>query len=217
MKKIRFIIFDLDGTLIDSSKDLTSALNKTLNDFNIASVNEQEVTKSIGSGIRNLLESILRENSITSIADAREFFQSHYSSLLTEKTFVYDGMIEFLQGTSDIQKVVLTNKSNVFVDQIMTSLNLRKYFSAVYGLESFPTNKPDPGPIHQIAKIHQVSLDQMIIIGDTEADIMAGRAAGIKTCAVSWGYGDYPHIKELEPTYWAHETADLIELISKGV
>jgi phosphoglycolate phosphatase len=212
MKKISLLVFDLDGTLVDSKNDITNAVNWTLAAYGLPTLAPTLVSEFVGTGVRPLLERELVKGGVSQISEAMEKFNGYYLAHLADETRLFVGMEEVLVHYHSVPKVILTNKSNRFVPSLLSRLQIEQYFTASYGRESFATHKPDPGPLLQIALQHQASLQEMVMIGDTDVDIRAGRAAGCLTCAVSFGFGSQSSLMQSQPHYMVAHPQELIGL-----
>lgn len=213
-KNVKLLIFDLDGTLIDSQEDIISAVNKTLSFFGREKSTSKEIRDSIGSGIFNFVAKRLLEKEECDLSLAHEFYKKSYQESMLEKTSVYQGVIEVLEELGSFPKVILTNKSNDYVLPILKEFALDKYFVKYYGKESFIKNKPDPFPILKIAEEFNILPEEIIIIGDSEIDILAGKKANARTIGVSYGYGDVNKIKQEGSDYIVHHPREILDLFN---
>ncbi len=209
---IQMIVFDLDGTLIDSKADITLAVNLTLQKLNQPPLPEHLVEQCVAVGIQPLMAELFANHGSSQVEYAIEEFKKFYTANLITHTRLYPKIQEVLDFYSSTPKVILTNKSNAFIDPIVQGLDIKKYFLGCYGRTSFPTQKPDAGPLLAIAKQHSVALDKMLMVGDTEIDMMAGKNAGTKTCAVLYGYGQKETLHSHEPDFIAARPEDLLDL-----
>lgn len=208
--KVKLVVFDLDGTLIDSKKDIAHAVNLTMKHYGVAPIPDEIIQKYVGTGVAPLIELQLRYSGVADLSDAPAVFAACYLEHLTDDTKLYSGINRVLDSYRSVPRLILTNKSNQFLKPLMQKLDIGYYFVAAYGRESFPTRKPDPGPLLEISKKHKVSLDSMIIIGDSEVDIQSGKNAGTQTCAVTYGYGDLETLKNLSPDYLISKPEDML-------
>ncbi len=187
---INLIIFDLDGTLIDSKADITNALNYALRLNGHLPLTVEETVKLIGDGATRLVEkavgSALERQKIEKIRD--EFLQ-RYDEHATELTKPYDGVIETLERLRAYRKVIVTNKPEGLAKKILRVLSMDGYFSAVLGPESVTNKKPSPEPLLKVMDMFGVQRAEAIMVGDSANDVESGRLAGIKTVAVLYGYG----------------------------
>lgn len=208
--EIKLLVFDLDGTLIDSNKDITLAVNLTLARFGISPLQDSLVEKYVGTGVRDLIKLTLHDAGVTNIEDSFEIFNHFYLKHIADSTHLFPGMLDVLDYYTSTEKVILTNKMNLFVGPLISALNIKKYFSATYARDSFPTCKPDPGPLIEISKIHKIPLKNIVMIGDTDVDIIAGQKAGTLTCAVTYGFGELNSLVRLKPSAIVNYPKELI-------
>lgn len=207
---IELIVFDLDGTLVDSKKDIAIAVNLTLSQFGFPQLTEEEIGKHVGTGVWPLIAKTMKDLDSVEVNKAFSAFTQNYLEHLVDNTLLYKGMLEVLTHYESVKKVILTNKLNIFVEPLLRALDLKHYFVGTYGRDSFPTYKPDPLPLLEISKIHQVPLNKILMIGDTEADILAGQRAGTQTCAALYGFGDKNSVLNLKPSFYIDKPSDLI-------
>ncbi len=202
---IRLLIFDLDGTLADTSKDIADAINHALKPFGQRRYSVEETKAMVGSGISKLLESLTpadppfppsvkgRRESAKELV-TRRFFE-FYSEHLLDNTSAYPYVKETLSSLGDYRKVVLSNKRTAFSREILEGLGLLEYFGAVFGSDSVREKKPSPVPVLDILKEFHVSRDEAIIIGDSNYDVEAGKAAGVRIIGVTYGFRSIEFLK----------------------
>lgn len=212
--EIKLLVFDLDGTLIDSKKDICVAVNLTLTNLGEDAISEEVIADYVGTGIQPLLHKVFEPKGEKLLNQALEDFKVHYSQNLTTHTRLFPKMTDVLEHYQSIPKAILTNKSNAFMTPILEKLELEQYFRKSYGRTSFPTQKPDAGPLLAIAKEFQVEPKNIVMIGDTDVDMMAGKNAKTQTCAVLFGYGHNDQLAELKPDFIVRKPEDLIGLFS---
>jgi len=205
---LKLLVFDFDGTIINSKSDITTAVNLTLGDFGLPPMNSCEIQDHIGTGVRPLIESKLKAVGISDIPKVMAAFDRHYLDHLVDETRLYPGVDAALWGT-DFVKVVLTNKMNKFLTPLLKALKIADAFGGAYGRESFSTCKPDPGPLFEIARIHGVLPAQILMIGDTDVDMLAGQRAGTKTCAVTYGFGHSLSLLKCNPSIVVNSPSEL--------
>ncbi len=186
---IQVVIFDLDGTLVDSSIDICHAINFALEGLNVPVVTVPETISLIGEGITRLFEKIIEIHHIP--ADKGPLIQrflDHYSAHLVDNTTVYPGVMDTLESLNGCLKVVISNKREDFSVRLLELLGMRKYFDLVVGSDTTPEKKPSPVPIRYVLSKFAIRPEEAVIIGDSTYDIEAGKAAGIRTIAVTYGY-----------------------------
>jgi len=212
--EIDLIIFDLDGTLIDSAKDITSCVNLTLERCGKNPLPVEVILPHVGKGIQPLLREIFEVEAKGAVEEAFSIFREYYSSHLTDTTNLYPGMAAVLEYYREKKKVVLTNKAQSFADSIMLRLGLESHFMGVYGREAFAKQKPDPTPVIEICKKFSLPTHRAVMVGDTDVDILAGKGAGAVAVAALYGYGDHADIATLNPEYSVTKPEELVGLFA---
>jgi phosphoglycolate phosphatase len=186
---IKMIIFDLDGTLIDSSQDICNAINYATDGAGFRPVDVPETITLIGEGISRLFEKLIEKQKIPADKDRLvERFMEHYSAHFLDNTYLYPGVKETLDSLSRYRKVVITNKRQSASAKILEALAVAKYFHLIVGSDTAPEKKPSPVPIFYALSKFDIKPDAAVIVGDSNYDVEAGKAAGIGTIAVTYGY-----------------------------
>ncbi|MDR2192132.1 MAG: HAD-IA family hydrolase, partial [Endomicrobium sp.] len=196
-----FIIFDLDGTLIDSQRDITSAVNCVRREFNFSPLDIDQVRACLGSGIKSLVERVVPGETLKNREDALEKFRFYYGKCLTDTTKPYDSVSETLEALKGVKKAVLSNKTETFSKEILDRLGLLKYFVEVWGGDTIGVKKPDPQPILDLIKNAQTYKSKTLMIGDSANDFKAAKAAGVKCAAALYGYSTLSQIQEFNTEY----------------
>lgn len=186
---VKLIIFDLDGTLIDSSVDITNAINYAIEPYGVKPVTVQETISLVGEGITRLMEKVIEREGISADRDVlTKRFLEYYSTHLIDNTTVYPGVIDTLKRLKGYKKAVISNKREALSTKILNDLGLLKYLDLVVGSDTTPEKKPSPVPILYVLTKLNIKPEDAVIVGDSNFDIEAGKAAGIKTVAVTYGY-----------------------------
>jgi phosphoglycolate phosphatase len=193
MKKYRCLLFDLDGTLVDSRADITNSVNYTLQELGEATLPDEKIHGFIGEGVRLLLERALNEIRQTPASEAEldaalAVYQRQYHAHLLDNTAMYPEVIETLEHFAHLPKAVVTNKPYDFTLPLLEGLNLSSHFNVVLGGDSLATRKPDPLMLETAAQRCEVALGDCLMIGDSWVDIAAGRNAGIVTVGYTNGF-----------------------------
>jgi len=187
---IRALIFDLDGTLIDSKLDLILSVNAMLRDLGRQELREETISGYIGRGAPQLVAQALGGNaSEEDCQRGLEFFLRYYEEHKMDNTRLYPGVAEALYRLSHLPMAVLTNKPVRVSLRILEALGLGKKFRAVYGGNSFETKKPDPLGVNTILRELGAAPQQAVMVGDSEIDVQTARNAGTLAFAVSYGFG----------------------------
>lgn len=190
---IRLLIFDLDGTLVDSILDTTNAVNYALGPCGLNGLSPAKVSEmiSLSSSATVVFCKIFEEFTISGDVNvAVERYLKYYSAHLTDTTVPYPGIIETLEALKGYQKAIVTNKGEEFAVKVLNSLGLSTYFDMIVGGDTGQESKPSPMPIFHVLKGLDIGPEHAIIVGDSKSDIDCGRASGLKTVAVTYGYGD---------------------------
>ena len=196
-------LFDLDGTILNSGKDIAVAANYALKKLGKNPLSESEIIKHVGYGGRKLIEGILNTSDEELINEGVKLFREYYFSNLTTYSEPYPFVIDVLKNLKEKGKYlgVVTNKYEDLSVQILKELDLLDFFDVVVGGDTTPEKKPHPLPIiHALERI-PVNSEKAIIVGDSEADILAGKQAGIKTCLVTYGFGKTEIAKNFNPDF----------------
>ena len=213
-EKIRLIVFDLDGTLIDSRKDLVTSINAMLLEFNRQPLPEEIIAEYIGDGAGMLVRRALGDPDDEKLVEsALTSFLNHYREHKLDHTYVYDGVFAALDALKDgRQMAVLTNKPVVPAKAICDALGLSPYFFRIYGGYSFSTKKPDPEGLTTLIREAGVEPDETVMVGDSDVDILTARRA--KTWIIGCRYGLSPHTVECIPSdYLADSPKDWISAL----
>ncbi len=213
---IKLIVYDLDGTLVDTLGDVVEAMNATFEEVGLPTMNADEVRGTFGSH-RELLQRILPDPSEENINDIIQKFRVRYLKDIVRQSRPYPGLEEMLGHfeTKGLAQAVLTNKYEKGARAVLQGLGLARYFDLVAGPDTYHSMKPDAGGLREIMKYHQATERQTVMVGDSETDILAAKAANVVSVAVSYGYRDLDHIRSFEPDYVVHSVPELSELLGQ--
>ena len=189
--RIKLIIFDLDGTLVDSLGDLTDATNAMLKRFNRRELKSDEVRQLIGQGARRLVERAMPGATLEEIEEGIQIFVAYNEAHIADKTRLYPGVRETLAILDKFWRMaVISNKNTALCQKLLEVLDVADYFCVIMGADSCPSRKPSPEPIYKLLDQVGVTAAEAVIVGDSCNDIKAGKGAEVLTVGCSYGYGE---------------------------
>lgn len=189
--KVRLAIFDLDGTLVDTSEDITAAINHATGPLGFRALEPVETEKLVGEGLSNLIDKVLRREDHPDKQKALADFLDYYSANLSVHSRPYPHVVEALEGLGpDMLKAVVSNKREALSRRLLEELGLAGHFNIIVGGDTVARKKPSPVPIQHVLSCLNIMPEEAVLIGDSLYDIAAGTGAGIKTVAVTYGYGE---------------------------
>jgi len=220
-RRVRLLVFDLDGTLIDSRLDLIHSVNAMLRHLGRPELDGDLIASYVGDGAPALVRRALGDADADNEAlfqEALEYFLGYYRVHKLDHTTVYEGIPEVLASLANSsngvprQMAVLSNKPVNPSRLIVQALGLGDFFVCVYGGNSFTTKKPDPLGVRTILQETGVAADEALMIGDSAIDVLTGRNAGLWTCGVTYGFA--PHsLEEVPPDVLIETPRELGELL----
>jgi phosphoglycolate phosphatase len=192
------VVFDLDGTLVDSASDISEAVNRTLRDWSLPRVEEPVIRGWIGDGARALVGSAFAHAGTAIDLDAvMPGFMVHYAECLLLYPTVYPGVFETLQALRDrgAAVAVCTNKPERFVRPLLDHLSLGEYFTCIVGGDTLPERKPSAVPLLHVVDHFGLRVSQCLMVGDSATDVQTAAAADMPMALVTYGYlrGVDPH------------------------
>lgn len=213
---VRALIFDLDGTLIDSKRDLIHSVNVMLRELGRVELAEETISGYIGHGAPQLVARALGEGSPEEERQrALQFFLGYYEVHKMDSTCAYPGVAEALEKLAGLPMAVLTNKPARISARILDALGLAKYFRAIYGGNSFKTKKPDPLGAKTILCELGATPQETMLVGDSEVDVQTARNAGTLAAAVNYGFGVHDRTAYPADVY-LDSLADLVRLVKNS-
>lgn len=196
----RGLIFDLDGTLVDSFADIASALNWTRAQFRLPLLPQAEITRHVGSGSEYLVRQLVPVAS-ERFEEALGFFLARYEKNALKQTRLLQGVPEVLAHFRDRSLAVVTNKTFDLSEKVLRGLGVWDRFTIVVGGDSLERRKPDPLPVRHVLDTFALSPGEVVLIGDSPHDIHAGQAAGVRTVAVTTGVEARAALQALRPDH----------------
>jgi phosphoglycolate phosphatase len=215
-RSVRALIFDLDGTLIDSKQDLIHSVNAMLRELGRGELPAETISGYIGHGAPLLVARALGDGSTEEQRQqALQFFLRYYEEHKMDTTCAYPGVPETLEKLATMPMAVLTNKPVRISVRILEAMGLSKYFQAIYGGNSFQTKKPDPLGATTILRELRAEPREALLVGDSEVDVQTARNAGTLAAAVNYGFG--MHDREAHPAdIYLERFAELATVLDSG-
>jgi len=217
--RIRLLVFDLDGTLIDSRLDLIHSVNAMLQHIGRPELDGDVIASYVGDGAPALVRRTVGDMDDEALfRRALEYFLGYYRLHKLDHTTVYEGIAETLASVANStngvrrQMAVLSNKPVNPSRDILHALGLGEFFVRIYGGNSFTTKKPDPLGVRTILQETGAAADEALMIGDSSVDVLTGLNAGLWTCGVTYGFA--PHsLEEVPPDVLIESPRELAELL----
>lgn len=212
------VLFDLDGTLIDSAPQLALAVNRTLTELGLAEADEAVVRTWVGNGADKLIQRALDYRAAPELfASARPLFDRHYQACLLEGLAMYDGVEQSLRRLQALgyRQGIVTNKPSHFVQPILDALGIADCFALWLGGNCVPVKKPSPEPLLLACHELGVSPSRTLMVGDSENDVLAAQAAGMKVVGLTYGYNYGRPIVDSRPDWVCEQFAQLDALLAE--
>lgn len=212
MKKIDLMIFDLDGTLIDSGNDLASAVNHTLEEMSMPPLKREKITGYVGDGVKLLLERSIGGKNIDRLEEALDIFIGYYTDHILDTTDLYPNVKDVLHHFKNKKKIIVTNKIYRLSSMIVNELKIKEYFEEIIGRDSAQYKKPDPALLISLAQKYSADIGRTVVIGDGLNDIKLAKNSGAISCALLNGLGVRDKLLELKPDYSCEDISEMVKL-----
>jgi len=215
----KVIIFDFDGTLIDSSPDLSRAINHMLKQIERSTFSEDIIHGWVGNGATTLVKRALSSSSVVDdsidnelFENALDIFLKFYSQNLCVATSLYPNVKKTLESLKSMgyNFVIVTNKPYDFVTPILKGLKIEHFFEFYLGADSLEKKKPDPMPLLYVCEKLKIKVSECVMIGDSKNDIISANRANIQSVGVSYGYNYGEDISTYNPTLVVDDFADIL-------
>jgi phosphoglycolate phosphatase len=206
IQKFPVYVFDLDGTLVDSAADISAAILDTLAARGRSDVTATYLRRYIGRHLLDMYLDLGFEPGEIDLMIAH--YRRVYPELKHARTSVFPGVGDMLRGLRG-RKSTATTKGTPMTRAVLEQFELIQYFDHVQGTDGFPA-KPEPDVILRSIAALGADPEDCLLVGDSAADMEAGKRAGVRTCAVRWGYGDAEEMARWSPDYWIADPAELL-------
>ena len=222
--QIRAIAYDLDGTLVDSAGDLAYAANLMREELNLPAIPESEIKTYIGKGIANLVRrAVMRGRAADDVVSdayveqALAICERHYHQHMCRTTRPYPGVVTGLEAARDkgLRLACITNKVARFTEPMLRELGLAQYFELTLSGDSLPEKKPHPAPLLHAAKFFNIEAKQLLMVGDSDNDVEAAKAAGSPVFFFPYGYHQAGNIDSLGVDAVVEDLGEVVRLVVK--
>lgn len=211
--QIELIIFDFDGTLFDTKKDIAMALNHALKKSGLQVLDENSIWKMTGNGTPALVKRALGDMSDKTFEKILNETINYYQKHSADFAKPVDNVEIFLKETDRIPKAIISNKYRYFIEQILEKFSFSHYFKEIYGREDFETNKPEPEPLLYVLDKFRANRDRTVYIGDTVVDVIFSKNAGVRSCIIPSGASSLEEIIIEDPDIIFYDYRGLFEKI----
>jgi phosphoglycolate phosphatase len=213
-KQLRLLVFDLDGTLVDSKQDLALSVNAMRTEMGLAPLSLDLIASYVGHGVTLLVRRSLGPHTTSeNVEKGLAFFLGYYRDHMLDHTAPYPGVAEALEKLGGHKLAVLTNKPVIFSREMLTRLWFASYFAYIYGGNSFPQKKPHPVGLHKLMEDLRISARETLMVGDSDTDVLTGRNAGVWTCGVTYGFGAHT-LQKVSPDLVIDDLRELPPLLN---
>ncbi len=212
-KPFRLVVFDLDGTLVDTLSDIAGAVNRMLRDLSLPPRPEAEVRSLIGHGVERLIGRIVGAERGPLFDRALGLFLDYRAESGARHCRLYPGVRETLHRLGGIKLAVVSNGRQALVDLVLKACGISVYFQSALGGDSVAGRKPSPCPLLRMARELKTAPAATLMVGDMIVDVETGRAAGIKTCAVTYGFGERDALAAAGADWLIDRIADLLPIV----
>lgn len=210
MKKL--ILYDLDGTLVDTRRDIINSVRYALKTLNGPPLTDDEIKDCVGSGLHALIRKVFRTDDEKLADKGAKLYRQHYTEHMLDYSVLYPGAEEILEHFKDRMQAVITNKPSPFSQQILEGLGIAKYFIDVLTGDNGIPHKPDPGAIFYLMKKAGAAKDKVLFVGDSLVDIETSRNAGVEEVMIAQGFNTEAALVAAKPSYLVKNCVEFLAL-----
>ena len=209
---IKAVIFDFDGVIADTGLDIVASVQAAQREFATEVLEYPEIMACVGHGAKYLIDGTMASLPENTLADALAWYKKYYEAHPCDHTRLYPGFYELLEKlqSQGIKMSIVSNKPEAITELIVNKLGISEFFTKVIGPESVKRMKPDPEGLLLCLSAMHTENKEALMIGDSYTDIMAGKAAGMKTCAILYGYGDKAKLKAENADFSASAASEIL-------
>ena len=208
----QLIVYDLDGTLVDTLEDITEAANHMLRQMGAPAMSAREVRGYVGQGVHELVRNCLKTEDPARVEEGVRLYRAYYGAHLTDHTRVYPGAKDLLDYFRNRRQAILTNKSHAPSLDLLAALDIAGYFSMVIAGDTDYPKKPDPTSILALMRSAGVAAEAAVFIGDSPIDVETGRRAGVLSVSILHGFSDEDELRAAGAHVLVRDFAELLRL-----
>ncbi|RON13627.1 HAD family hydrolase [Pseudomonas frederiksbergensis] len=215
--RVEAVLFDLDGTLVDTLPDITWCLNQVLLEHGCPAQTAQTVRGYIGGGVTAMIEQVAERFGIADAVAMHQRYVTLYQNNLVQFSRPFSGVLALLEGCRQLQVplAIVTNKTEEMALQVADALLPQNTFGTILGHRAGRALKPQPDVAWEAARRLSVDPQRCLFVGDTEIDLKTARAAGMYSAAVTWGYGLPPILRAQAPNFCCEQPAGLLRILQQ--
>ena len=210
MKKL--ILYDLDGTLADTRRDIIQSVRHALTILNGPVLTDDEIKDCVGTGLHALIKQVFRTQDEKLADRGAKLYREHYKAHMLDHTHLYAGALECLEYFKDRKQAVITNKPNPYSSQILEALGAAHYFIAILAGDNGLPFKPDPAAIHHLMERTGAAKEEVLFVGDSPVDIEAARNASVEVITLSHGFASEATLRDAKPDHIVRDFPELLNL-----
>lgn len=213
MPSFSTIFFDVDGTLVDATRDIANAMNHALKTMGYEALPTDIITSYIGHGVSDLVRKSLRTDDEALVERGTQLYTDHYIAHAADETTLYPHAVEILEYLKDKRKFILTNRYVSFAEVALKGLGIADYFEEIIGGDDESCIKPMACIVDRAASMFGIDREGSLIVGDMDVDVMTGKNAKVATCWVTHGLGRPDDVLKLKPDYVINDLLELKDII----
>ena len=214
MKSIKLLVFDFDGTLVDTRLDIADSVNRVLKDLGLRTLSHQQIFSFIGRGAKHLIACAIEGTGFDDQVLALEKFMKDYELHLMDQTALYPNCRETLDFFSGKKISILSNKPTRFIKDILDRLNCAEPFATIIGGDTLGVQKPDPAGLLQMMNDSGLSHEDILMVGDSVVDIETGQRAGVATCGITHGHASREALEKAQADWVIDDLAKMQRLFT---
>lgn len=214
MLKVDYLIFDVDGTLVDSRKDIVKGVNHVLRTLGVEEKPGDEIMSYVGTGVLDLIKGSLGEKNLKLTDTASKMLADYYLKNTTVESILYPHVKEVLEYFNSKKKYVMSNRNPVFAKSTLEKLGIAGYFEDILGAVDEDCRKPSTCIFDKHPDLSKFDKSSAIMIGDMDIDVLTAKAIGIKSCWVTYGLGKERDVLPLQPDFVIDDISGLKKIIS---